>query len=105
MFQLKVDEARGEADRLQRISLTKSEKAEEDCASRYIKLRLNEAEAERRYLFEEIQLQEHSRLQPDPSQLLMLSKIQDLLKTVYNVPKIEPKSQADHSGSIPYTKE
>jgi len=32
-------------------------------------------------------------------------KIQDLLKNVYNVPKTEPKSQTDHSGSIPYTKE
>lgn len=101
MFQLKADEARREAERLQRIALAKSEKAEEEYASRYLKLRLNEAEAERRYLFEKIQLQEHSRLQPDSSQLLMLSKIQDLLKTVYNVPKIDPQAQMDQSGSIP----
>jgi len=105
MFQLKADEARREADRLQRIALAKSEKAEEEYASRYLKLRLNEAEAERRYLFEKIQLQEHSRSQPDPSQMLMLCKIQDLLKTVYNVPKTEPQSQTDHSGSIAYSKE
>jgi len=105
MFQLKADEARREADRLQRIALAKSEKAEEEYASRYLKLRLNEAEAERRYLFEKIQLQEHSRLQPDPSQMLMLCKIQDLLKTVYNVPKTEPQSQTDLSGPIPYSKE
>eukprot|EP01018_Ginkgo_biloba_P003783 Gb_08662 [translate_table: standard] len=101
MFQLKADEARREAERLQSIALAKSEKAEEEYASRYLKLRLNEAEAERRYLFEKIQLQEHSRLQPDPSQMLMLCKIQDLLKTVYNVPKTDPQSQTDHSGSVP----
>lgn len=100
MFQLKADEARREAERLQRIALAKSEKAEEEYASRYLKLRLNEAEAERRYLFEKIQLQEHSRLQPDASQMIM-----HLLKTVYNVPKTEPQSQTDHSGSIPYIKE
>lgn len=62
MFQLKVDEARREADRLQRIALTKSEKAEEEYASRYLK-------------FEKNQLQEHSRLQADPFQMLMLCKI------------------------------
>uniref|UniRef100_A0A0D6QRP0 OBERON-like protein n=1 Tax=Araucaria cunninghamii TaxID=56994 RepID=A0A0D6QRP0_ARACU len=101
MFQLKADEARREAERLQRIALAKSEKAEEEYASRYLKLRLNEAEAERRYLFEKIQLQEQSRLQPDSSQMLMLCKIQDLLKTVYNVPKIDSQSQGDHSGSAP----
>lgn len=91
MFQVKANEARREAERLQRIALAKSEKSEEEYASRYLKLRLSEAEAERQYLFEKIKLQESSRAPQsngvgDPSQALMFSKIQDLLKNVYNVP-------------------
>eukprot|EP00252_Welwitschia_mirabilis_P022055 TRINITY_DN5840_c0_g1_i1.p1 TRINITY_DN5840_c0_g1~~TRINITY_DN5840_c0_g1_i1.p1 ORF type:complete len:597 (+),score=118.27 TRINITY_DN5840_c0_g1_i1:245-2035(+) len=105
MFQFKADEARREADRLQRITHSKSEKSEEEYASRYLKLRLNEAEAERRFLFEKIQLQEHSRLQSDSSQMLMLCKIQDLLKNAYNVPKSEPQSQNEHSLPISSSKE
>ncbi|PKI64237.1 hypothetical protein CRG98_015424 [Punica granatum] len=61
MFQLKANEAKREAERLQRIALAKSEKSEEEYASRYLKLRLSEAEAEKQYLFEKIKLQESSR--------------------------------------------
>lgn len=43
MFQLKAQEAGREAERLQRIALAESEKTEEDYASKYLKLRLNEA--------------------------------------------------------------
>ncbi|PKA53615.1 OBERON-like protein [Apostasia shenzhenica] len=98
MFQLKATEARQEAERLQSIALAKTEKAEQDYASMYLKRRLDEAEAEKQYLFEKIKLQESQRsLQGvggsgssgvagnDPSQMMMLSKIQDLLKNVYNV--------------------
>ncbi|KAK9267091.1 hypothetical protein L1049_009509 [Liquidambar formosana] len=99
MFQLKASEARREAERLQRIALAKSEKAEEDYASRYLKLRLHEAEAEKQYLFEKIKLQESSRVSQssgggsDPSQMLMFCKIQDLLKNMNNVsPKAEGPS-------------
>ncbi|KAK9151311.1 hypothetical protein Syun_009620 [Stephania yunnanensis] len=98
MFHLKATEARREAERLQRIMLAKSEKTEkteEDYATRYLKQRLKEAELEKQYLFEKIKLQESSRVAQssggggggsggDPS--LMLSKIQDLLKNVYNIP-------------------
>ncbi|XP_010907058.1 OBERON-like protein [Elaeis guineensis] len=93
MFQLKATEARQEAERLQSIALAKSEKAEQDYASLYLKRRLDEAEAEKQYLFEKIKLQESQRAPQgsssgggDSSQMLMYCKIQDLLKNVYNVP-------------------
>ncbi|KAL9251301.1 OBERON-like protein [Drosera capensis] len=87
MFQLKADEARREAEMLQKITLAKSEKSEEEYASRYLKLKLSEAEAERQYLFQKIKLQEssrssHSSKGSDPSQ--MYAKMQDLIKNVYN---------------------
>ncbi|KAJ7546084.1 hypothetical protein O6H91_08G024100 [Diphasiastrum complanatum] len=63
MFQNWANEAQREADKAQRIAQAKSEKAEEDYASRYLKLRLYEAEAERRCLFEKIKLQDYSRMQ------------------------------------------
>ncbi|KAL6520479.1 hypothetical protein OROHE_017067 [Orobanche hederae] len=91
MFELKANEARREAERLQRIALAKTEKSEEDYASRYLKQRLHEAEAEKQYLFEKIKLQESSRASQssggasDPSQM-MYSKIQDLIKNMYNTP-------------------
>nr|GLL37654.1 OBERON-like protein [Ipomoea trifida] len=88
MFDLKASEARREAERLQRIALAKTEKSEEDYASRYLKQRLSEAEAEKQYLFEKIKLQESSRAShsgaggSDPSQVMVYSKIQDLLKNM-----------------------
>lgn len=96
MFQMRADEARREAEDLQRIVVVKSEKVEEEYTTRYLKLRLNEVEAERRALFEKIQLQEHSRLQPDASQMLMMCKIQELLKRVYN--KNEPLDENEASA-------
>ncbi|XP_043691784.1 OBERON-like protein [Telopea speciosissima] len=108
MFQLKASEARREAERLQRIALAKSEKAEE-YASRYLKQRLHEAEAEKKYLFEKMKLQESSRASQsnggssDPSQMLMLCKFQDLLKNVYNVPSTTEGQPIDHHslGAVP----
>lgn len=103
MFQLKANEARCEAERLQSIALARSEKSEEEYASRYLKQRLSEAEAERQYLFEKIKLQESSRAPQsngvgDSSQMLMLSKIQDLLKNVYSVP---PNAESQPSERLP----
>uniref|UniRef100_A0A7C8YLP4 OBERON-like protein n=1 Tax=Opuntia streptacantha TaxID=393608 RepID=A0A7C8YLP4_OPUST len=88
MFQLKADEARREAEVLQNIAFAKSEKSEEDYRSSYLKLKLSEAEAEKQYLFQKMKLQGSPRpLHPnngnDSSQ--MFSKIQDMLKNVYNV--------------------
>uniref|UniRef100_A0A0A9DN43 Oberon coiled-coil region domain-containing protein n=1 Tax=Arundo donax TaxID=35708 RepID=A0A0A9DN43_ARUDO len=97
MFQLKASEAHQEAERLQSIALAKSERAEQDYASMYLKRRLEEAEAEKQFLFEKIKLQDNQRPPQvsssgaggDPAQTLMLSKIQDLLKNVRSMPKSE----------------
>ncbi|XP_022727695.1 OBERON-like protein [Durio zibethinus] len=102
MFQLKAHEAKREAEKLQRIALAKSDKSEEEYASSYLKLRLSEAEAEKQYLFEKIKLQESSRASQsnsggDPSQVLMYSKIHDLLRG-YNIPsKTESHPNERHS--------
>lgn len=56
MFQLKADEARREAERIQRISLEKSGKSEDYSMSTYLKLRLDEAEAERQYMLSKLKL-------------------------------------------------
>ncbi|KAL6653803.1 hypothetical protein ACP70R_008727 [Stipagrostis hirtigluma subsp. patula] len=105
MFQLKANEARQEAERLRSIALAKSEKAEQDYASLYLKRRLEEAEAEKQYLFERIKLQENQRpaapassggglgIGGEPSQMMMLSKIQDLLKNVRSMPSTKPDGQ------------
>ncbi|KAG6383401.1 hypothetical protein SASPL_156851 [Salvia splendens] len=90
MFEMKANEARREAERLRRIALAKTEKSEEDYASRYLKQRLHEAEAEKQYIFEKIKLQESSRA-PQSSggadeSSEMYNKIQDLLKNMYSTP-------------------
>ena len=91
MFQLKANEARREAERLQRITLAKADKSEEDYASTYLKHRLSEAEAEKQFLLQMIKFQEDSCASRsngggEPSQTLTYSKIQDLLKNPYSVP-------------------
>lgn len=101
MFQLKANEARREAERLQSIALARSEKSEEEYVSRYLKQRMSEAEAERQYLHEKFKLQDSSRAAPsngvgDSSQTLMLSKIQDLLKNVYT-----PTTESQPSERLP----
>lgn len=83
MFDLKATEARREAERLQMIQLANTQKSEDDYASRYLKQRLHEAEAEKQYLFQKIRLQEEgSSRDTDPSQVIMYNKIQDLLKKI-----------------------
>ncbi|KAL0328726.1 UNVERIFIED_CONTAM: OBERON-like protein [Sesamum calycinum] len=108
MFELRANEARREAERLQRIALAKTKKSEEDYASRYLKQRLDEAEAEKQYLFEKIKLQESLRPTQssagtiDPSDM-MYNKIQDLLKNMYTTPSNTAATSSDlHSlGAIP----
>ncbi|XP_058201294.1 OBERON-like protein [Rhododendron vialii] len=111
MFEGKASEARREADRLQRIVLAKSDKSEEDYATRYLKLRLNEAEAEKQYLFEKIKLQESSRASQssgsaggsEASQMMMYSKMQDMLKNIYGLSS-KAEGQPDdfnNLGAIP----
>ncbi|CAI0432152.1 unnamed protein product [Linum tenue] len=104
MFQLKANEAKREAERLQRIALAKTEKSEEDYASSYLKQRLSEAEAEKQYLFEKIKLQESSRPSQsgggsggsDPSQVLSYSKIHDLLHGYNAGPKSDSQLSDRH---------
>ncbi|GFP99808.1 oberon-like protein [Phtheirospermum japonicum] len=82
MFEMKANEARRESERLQRVTRAKTEKSEEDYASRYLKQRLHEAEAETNFLFEKFKLQESLRPgvgKNDPSHSTY-DKIQDLLK-------------------------
>ncbi|KAE8679691.1 Protein OBERON 2 [Hibiscus syriacus] len=103
MFQLKANEAKQEAERLQSIALAKSDKSEEEYTSSYLKLRLSEAEAEKKYLFEKIKLQESSRASQssiggDPSQMLAYSKIRDLLQG-YNIPS-KADSQSNEGRSF-----
>jgi len=114
MFQLKASEAQEEAERLRSIALAKkkSEEAGQDLASLYLKRRLEEAEAEKQFIFEKIKLQENNQRAPpqvtsssgggggvgmrggssggEPSQVMMLSKIQDLLKNVRSMPSAKP---------------
>ncbi|PON88469.1 Protein OBERON [Trema orientale] len=102
MFQLKANEAKREAERLQRIALAKSDKSEEEYASSYLKQRLSEAEAEKQFLFEKIKLQESSRTSQssgggggsDPSQMMVYSKMHDLLYS--GAPKTESLSNERH---------
>ncbi|GAV78356.1 DUF1423 domain-containing protein [Cephalotus follicularis] len=103
MFQLKASEAKREAERLQRIALAKSDKTEEEYANSYLKLRLSEAEAEKQFLFEKIKFQDSARASQssgggDPSQVLMYSKIHDLLNG-YNVP---PKADGQPNERNPF---
>ncbi|PWZ38771.1 OBERON-like protein [Zea mays] len=111
MFQLKASEAQEEAERLRSVALAKrkSEAAGQDYASMYLKRRLEEAEAEKQYIFEKIKLQENQHATSssgggarlgggapsagEPSQAMMLSKIQDLLKNVRSVPSGKPDGQ------------
>lgn len=101
MFQLKANEAKQEAERLQSIVFAKPDKSEQDYSSMYLKRRLEEAEAEKQYIFETIKVQESQRAPPgsgsgagngDPAQ--MLNKIQDLLKNVYRMP---PKTEGQQT--------
>ena len=99
MFQYKADEAKQEAEKLQRIAMAKTDKSEEEYTSNYLKQRLSEAEAEKQYLYEKIKLQESSRASQsssggDPSQMLIYSKIHDLLYSV--PPKSDSQSNERH---------
>ncbi|KAL0817546.1 hypothetical protein Bca101_073990 [Brassica carinata] len=58
MFQLKANQAKVEAERLERIVKAKREKTEEEYVSNYLKQRLREAEAEKEYMFEKMKEQE-----------------------------------------------
>ncbi|XP_073393141.1 OBERON-like protein isoform X3 [Physcomitrium patens] len=101
MFQFKSDEARREAEGLQRIVSAKVEKVEEEYTSRYLKLRLEEAEAERRLLFDKLQGPDAVRFLKgsDPSQMLLLNKIHGLFERVGMVSTMPPEGPSTPTGN------
>ncbi|KAH7365090.1 hypothetical protein KP509_18G008400 [Ceratopteris richardii] len=80
MFQARADEARSDAEKLQRLVVDKSEKAEKEYTDRYLQLRLKEAEAQHRALFEKI------------------PKIQELLKRASSQKEFSDMKETSGSG-------
>lgn len=79
MFQARAENARSEAEGLKRIAIAKSEKIEEEYASRIGKLRLAEAEEMRKQKFEELQSLERAHREYLNMKMRMETEIKDLL--------------------------
>ncbi|KAH7365467.1 hypothetical protein KP509_18G029700 [Ceratopteris richardii] len=84
MFQAHADEALRKVEILRNLLAEKTSEAEEDHC-KYLKLQLCEIEAKKRDLLDQIQLQDQIQWQPDPSHMLMVNRIQDVLKQVPNI--------------------
>jgi len=80
MFAVRADEARREAEGLQRIVLAKSEKIEQEYASKLTKLRLEEAEDRCRKGHEAVQVLHQAQMDFHTLKLPLLSELHDLLK-------------------------
>ncbi|KAG8391225.1 hypothetical protein BUALT_Bualt01G0165700 [Buddleja alternifolia] len=79
MFQSRADDARKEAEALKRISVTKSEKIEEEYTNRITKLRLAEAEEMRKQKVDELQTLERAYQEYFNMKMRMETDIKDLL--------------------------
>lgn len=79
LFQKRADDARREAEALQRIAIAKNEKVEEEYVSRIAKLRLSEVEERRRLKHEELQMLERSHREYFNMKTRMETDIKDLL--------------------------
>ncbi|KAA8515665.1 hypothetical protein F0562_018724 [Nyssa sinensis] len=79
MFQARADDARREAEGLKCIAVAKNEKIEEEYASRITKLRLAEAEDQRKQKFEELQALERAHREYFNMKMRMEADIKDLL--------------------------
>eukprot|EP01018_Ginkgo_biloba_P032606 Gb_35127 [translate_table: standard] len=79
MFQVRADDARREAEGLQRIALAKNEKIEEEYACKLAKLCLNETEERRKHKFEELQILERAQRDYYNMKMRMEADIKDLL--------------------------
>lgn len=79
MFQSRADDARREAEGLQRIAIAKNEKIEEEYASRIAKLRLVEAEQTRKQKYEELQALDRAHREYFSMKMRMEAEIKDLL--------------------------
>ncbi|KAI3445040.1 hypothetical protein Pfo_001705 [Paulownia fortunei] len=79
MFQARAEDARRESEALKRISVTKSERIEEEYTSRITKLRLAEAEEMRKQKVEELQALERAYQEYFNMKMRMETDIKDLL--------------------------
>ncbi|PON74227.1 Protein OBERON [Parasponia andersonii] len=79
MFQSRADDARREAEGLQRIAMAKNGKIEEEYASRIAKLRLAEAEQQRKQKFDELQCLDRAHREYFNMKKRMEAEIKDLL--------------------------
>lgn len=79
MFQARAEDARKESEALKRISVTKSERIEEEYTSRISKLRLAEAEEMRKQKVEELQALERAHREYLNMKMRMETDIKDLL--------------------------
>ncbi|KNA11904.1 hypothetical protein SOVF_130760 [Spinacia oleracea] len=79
LFQKRADDARKEAEALQRIAVAKNEKVEEEYAGRMAKLRMPEVEERRRLKHEELQMLERSHREYFNMKTRMETDIKDLL--------------------------
>ncbi|KAL8227839.1 hypothetical protein R6Q57_015423 [Mikania cordata] len=79
MFQNRADDARREAEGLNRIAQAKSRKIEEEYANRVRKLHLSEAEEIRRHKLEELQVLENAHQEYFNMKVRMEREIKDLL--------------------------
>nr|XP_043623637.1 protein OBERON 4 [Erigeron canadensis] len=79
MFQMRADDARREAEGLNRIAQAKSKKIDEEFASRVTKLHLPEAEEIRRQKLEELQVLENAHQEYFNMKVRMEREIKDLL--------------------------
>ncbi|XP_057807738.1 LOW QUALITY PROTEIN: protein OBERON 4 [Salvia miltiorrhiza] len=79
MFQARAEDARKESEALKRISVTKSERIEEEYTSRITKLRLAEAEEMRKQKVEELQALERAYQEYFNMKMRMETDIKDLL--------------------------
>lgn len=79
MFQTRADDARREAEGLNRIAQVKSKKIDEEYASRVTKLHLPEAEEIRRQKMEELQVLENAHQEYYNMKVRMEREIKDLL--------------------------
>lgn len=79
MFQARADDARRESEALKRISVTKSERIEEEYTSRITKLRQAEAEEMRKQKVEELQALERAYQEYFNMKMRMETEIKELL--------------------------
>ena len=79
MFQTRADDARKEAEGLNRIAQAKSKKIDDEFTSRVMKLHLSEAEEMRRQKLEELQTLENAHQEYFNMKVRMEREIKDLL--------------------------